>query len=234
MRSHRFYIEEKLTGKQSLEIKSAALINQWRRVLRFNPGARVILFDGSGGEFVCEIVSIKNDSAEVSIMESKKCSEPTRKIVLFQSLVKKDKMEWITEKATELGVSEIVPVISERSEKKSLNEDRLKKILVEASEQSGRCTLPKLHRLQNLSDVLGTLDPSSSLVFDPSGSPFSSLDSRFKILDSIFFFIGPEGGFTPSELELFKSKNIPVVSLGSQILRAETAAIAALALLILK
>ena len=151
-------------------------------------------------------------------------------MTLFCSLVKKDNFEWVLEKGTELGVSGFVPILSERSEKKNLNMERGKRIIREASEQSGRGVMPNLYGVHDLSRALETFD-MDFVAFDPTGKPFDKDDimkgGRIGIL------IGPEGGWSGSELELFRQKDISVYSLGTQVLRAETAAVSISSLLLL-
>ena len=129
-------------------------------------------------------------------------------------------------------MSDIVPVIAERSEKKNLNIERLEKIVIEASEQSGRGNIPSIGSVTSLHDsvieILKRKQPA--IVFDPSGIKFSQKD--FEGFSDVSVFIGPEGGWSTAELEFFKQSNIPILSLGPQILRTETAVIAALSRLV--
>ena len=157
---------------------------------------------------------------------------------LIAALIKKDNFEWIIEKATELGVTGIIPVISERSEKKSLNMERGNKILVEASEQSGRVTLPQLKNPQSLAEVIQSVTQADEekmnlISIDPEGKPWPK--SGFGQFDSkpAGIFVGPEGGWSDRELEMFKEAGIAIYSIGSQVLRAETAAVAVSSLLLL-
>jgi 16S rRNA (uracil1498-N3)-methyltransferase len=161
---------------------------------------------------------------------------PTKRVVLYQAVVKKDNFEWIVEKATELGVTDIVPVITERSEKKDLNMERLNKIAVEASEQCGRGDVPVVHSARpDLANVFVdsvSKDSSKSIngiAFHTEGSARSDLAEGLESqTQSLAVFIGPEGGWSPSELELFHNNKIEICSLGKQVLRAETAAVVAL------
>ncbi len=134
-------------------------------------------------------------------------------------------MEWVVEKATELGVSKIVPIISERSEKKDLNMERIRKIIVEASEQCGRADVPVLGSVMTLEECIMEVE-EEKIVFDITGEHFSS--SLIHNTCPVSIFIGPEGGWTEKELELFKQKGAKIFSLGPLTLRAETASIVAL------
>jgi 16S rRNA (uracil1498-N3)-methyltransferase len=253
MRLHRFFSHDPIvstieSGNQNdtsdlITQKSATA--QWKKVFRFGPGDRVVLFDGTGRDFTCEIIEYKSgngnrdDETILKIIEvCENNVKPRCSVSLFATLVKKDTFEWITEKATELGVSDIVPVIAERSEKKNLNKERLEKIAIEASEQSGRATVPEIHPVIGFADAVVDVVKRKrpAIAFDPSGIKFSEKTfADFGNSDStgsIAVFIGPEGGWSPGELNAFKKAGIPILSLGPQILRAETAAIAALSRLV--
>jgi 16S rRNA (uracil1498-N3)-methyltransferase len=150
------------------------------------------------------------------------------------ALVKKDNFELVAQKVTEIGVTHIVPILCEHSEKRKLNTERLNKIVLEASEQSGRGDIPTIHEVMKIEEVFqkGIL-PQEKIVLHPEGDALGKYMSGLHEVKSFAVFIGPEGGFSPKEIELLKSYNVPVVSLGDQILRAETAAIAISSLLIL-
>ncbi len=180
------------------------------------------------------ITELYNRSAEIEIVSRKKSVMPEKNIGLVISLIKKDNMEMIIQKATELGVSKIFPIISERSEKKSLNMARAKKIIIEASEQSGRGDVPEIFPPLNLkefleSEKLGEFE--KKIIFSPKEEKFNIIASSES--ESILIAIGPEGGFSDREMEVFSENNFKRYSLGNLILRAETAAISALSLLLL-
>jgi 16S rRNA (uracil1498-N3)-methyltransferase len=226
MRSpHRFFSQEKLGTKSSKHISHGPLVNQLKNVFRLSVGDKVILFDSSGFDSVAVIEGYEKDTVSFSIVETfLNTTKPSREIFLFASIVKKDTFEWIAQKATELGVSHIVPIMSERSEKKNLNDERLKKIIIEASEQSGRSTIPQLHEIINLESALEKFSNIQSIAWDIHAEKFVSQD----LADVVGMYIGPEGGWTAHELELFLKHNIMTRSLGPQVLRAETAVIATL------
>lgn len=226
-----------------VEISDVVLLHQWQKVLRFHIGEQVKLFDNSGQEFVCEIISLDKKSSRLKVLSSKlNVTGQLLNVSLYFSLIKKDRMEWLLEKCTELGVSHFKPIISERSEKKGFNLERAKKIIQEACEQSGRAVLPTVSEPSSLREALTSVSQSYSakalkgepaFAFDSSGSEFSSLRSTLHVT-SFTFFVGPEGGFTPNEIEMFKQAGIKIYSLGSATLRAETAAAAVASLLLLK
>lgn len=224
MRLHRFYLNEEIPEVGSLKVEDNRLIHQWKNVFRYKEGDQTMLFNGNGFEYGGLFEKLEKSEALIKIVSKKEAILPEKKIVLYQSLVKKDKMEWVAEKATELGVSKIVPVISERSEKKDLNLERIRKIVIEASEQCGRGDAPLVTEVVSLVEALGNCD--NAIVFDSLGSPFR--DSLLVPRDSFSLFIGPEGGWSDFEIEKFKDLKIEIFSLGKLTLRAETAAIVAL------
>ncbi len=228
MRLHRFFITEPMVGSK-IFIKEERLLHQWRNVFRYNTGTELIVFDGSGLEYDALIAKMGNREVELEIVGERKGLLPERQVILYQSLIKKDKMEWVVEKATELGVTKIIPIISERSEKKGFNLERARKIAIEASEQCGRADVPVIEDSQKLVDV--SFDKNSRvIVFDASGttSPPTPLLVKERGESSTSIFIGPEGGWSEKELKFFRENNAEIFSLGKLTLRAETAAVVAL------
>lgn len=231
MRLHRFYITEKVEGK-SATILDRDLIHQWRKVFRYNVGSQVIVFDGSGVECRAVIAKMSPSEAELSIVETKEIVPPAKNLWLCLSLIKKDNFELVVQKAVELGVSHIVPILGERSEKKKLNMERLEKIVREATEQSGRGELLNVHEPITLPKLFenGIL-PQEKVFFHPEYPPVEQYVSAQTKQYSFAYFIGPEGGFSENEIELFRQYNVPGFELGPRILRAETAAITGAVLL---
>jgi len=227
MRLHRFYINQKVGENKELIIPDQELASQLSKVFRFNTGDQVIVFDGSGFEYVSEIVSLNKKEVILKIISQsiKKSSE--KNVSLYLALIKKGNFELAAEKCTEVGVVEIHPVVSERSEKKDLNIERLGKIVKEASEQSGRVTLPQVFSVTDLEMAVSQAikDKKVCMVFHTNSS--SGLPVPKEKAENIAIFIGPEGGWTDKEMELFKKNNFQICSLGSNILRAETAAVIA-------
>jgi 16S rRNA (uracil1498-N3)-methyltransferase len=138
MRLHRFYIEQKVGEEKVITLTDSSLIHQILNVFRLRSGSEIIIFDGSGFEYVSQIISISKKELKLEIISSSTRAEETKKVSLYLALIKKGNFELAVEKATELGVTDIHPIISERSEKKGINMERLQKIVKEASEQSGR------------------------------------------------------------------------------------------------
>lgn len=228
MRLHRFFILTPVPSSGDFTVTDENLLNQWRNVLRMDVGDTLVAFDGRGEEAVCTIDQLEKKSAMLSVTEYRKGIIPTREITLFMALIKRDNFELVLQKATELGVSCIVPIQTARSEKKGMNRERSEKILREATEQSGRTTIPVLDGEVRLVDMVKNYQ-IPFVAFDPRGT-ISARDAQGGILDKTGIIIGPEGGFTEEEILVFSEHNISIVCTGKTILRAETAAVVALTL----
>jgi len=225
MRLHRFYIEEPIEGDEVV-ITDKNLVHQWKNVFRYQVGTQVILFDNSGFEFKAMINLISSREAVCEIISRRKGLVPDRELWLFLALIKKDRFEMAVEKATELGISHIVPVKALRSTPMKVNKERLEHIVREASEQCGRSDAPIIHETVSLAEAYDMLEVESlpAIMFDPSGEPLETLPVN--AYDRGALFIGPEGGWDKTEIE---ESNAKVFSLGNFILRAETAVVAVLA-----
>jgi 16S rRNA (uracil1498-N3)-methyltransferase len=226
MKLQRFFVEANLEENTTLRTPSLELVNQLKNVFRLVTGDKVILFNGTGYDFPSVVEGYDKESVSFSIGEKvKNTIVSARETYLFAAVVKKDTFEWIAENATELGVSHIVPVLSDRSIKQNLNTIRLQKIIQEAAEQSGRATLPKLHDILKLADCLEQFKEIKSVAWEPTAEKFTH--SAIKEIAGVY--IGPEGGWTKEELEKFEAAGVKQYALGPQVLRAETAVVVALA-----
>ena len=228
---NRFY----LTGqpdKEIILIKDRLLVHQIKNVLKIRRGERVAFFSDkpeyAGYDFISELKNIEGVVAVFMFRERvENLKEPSKKLVLYQSLIKKDKLELVLEKATEAGVSEIVPIVAARSEKKSLQKDRCFSILKEAAEQSGRSIIPKLHDIVNFDRARAMAELSGNKTY------FADVNEKENMIRgagdrAMNLFIGPEGGWTDQEIFSVKRRpNFETISLGRLTLRSETAAIAA-------
>lgn len=245
MRLHRFYSSETIGTRTELAITDTEVVHQIRRVFRLRPDDQIVMFDGSGSEYTCTILSYDGDDRmTLAVRESASArftpSLGGARLWLFAALVKKDTFETIVEKATELGVTDIVPILAERSEKKSTNDARLAKIIMEASEQSGRGDLPKLHPVMSLKegiDLCFSEKIGRPIVFHTDGARLgndltSSSNGPVGLTRAVF--IGPEGGWSPHEIDLFHTNTCAVRCLGPQVLRAETAVVAALSQIVFR
>ena len=221
MRLHRFYVPQPLG--EDVVIDDVSTIKQWVKVFRYTKGDFVILFNGEGIDVTYILSSISSSLCTLVKTKHSPAIVPTRNITLYLSVIKKDNFELVVQKATELGVTTIVPILSERSEKKNLNEERLKTIATEALEQSGRGDVITIQKITSLPDVLSTLSGTAYLC-DIGGKNIRTIIPPPNDQKTVVF-IGPEGGWTAHELELFKEKGVYTLSLGKTVLRAETAAI---------
>lgn len=227
MKLHRFFVHEKLEEGKTVSLSDPKLAHQLRKVFRLAPGNEVVLFDGSGPEFISEIKDFRDDEVVVVTKERRMGFIPEHAIHLFISITKKDNFEWVVEKCTELGVFEFTPVISDRTEKKNVDLARLESIAKEASEQSGRADIPRLNPIRSFDEVIGL--GKHLAMFHLEGRDFSKSE-RGGIKNIL---IGPEGGWSDREIEAAEKNGVEIMSLGKQVLRAETAGVAVAALLLL-
>ena len=199
-------------------------------VMRLKRGSNINFFNKEG-EWKSEIIFFDKDRVEVKILEKVKQSMTSSNIELAICLVKKTPMETILQKATELGVSKIMPIISERTEVKELNFERANKIVVEATEQSNQLMPPEISKVIKLKDFLKNLDGSSKLLFADVNSKDNLKAEILKGAKSLSVLIGPEGDFSPSERELILSNsNVLPFTISRNILRSDTAVISAISL----
>jgi len=229
MRFHRFYVPKMdFSVGQQVEISLPSHLHQWRDVFRFGVGDEVILFNGmEDNDYRARFILLTKTLATVEIVDRLAvAARSRRKVNIYLMIVKKEAFEWVVQKTTEVGVNSIVPVISEHTQVKDINRERTEKIIIEAVEQSGWCRLPLLEKVMNLETALGTA--KNPVICDIEGTDVA--DKVFAGGEEASIFIGPEGGWSPSEKALFKSKNLPMISFGTFTLRAETAAIIATAL----
>ena len=230
MRLNRFYLEN-FSRLNILELKYEPLVHQIKNVLRMKVGEQVSFFCNFS-EAIYEIKKIDKAVISLSLIKDVAVKKNNREIILFPAVIKKDKLEWVVQKAVELGVTKIIPVISARSEKKDINLNRLNKISIEASEQCGRQDLVEIYQPIKFKDALKQVKGWSFLAnFD--GDNFIDCLKLIKKdkTKPINIFIGPEGGFVEVEIELAKKNNIKIISFGDNILRSETAALVGLTLI---
>ena len=199
-------------------------------VMRLKRGSEINFFN-KNGEWKSEIIFLDKDRVEVKFLEKIKQPSSLSKIELAICLVKKNSMETVLQKATELGVGKIIPVVSERTEVKDLNYDRAKKIVIEATEQSNQLAPSEISEIIKLKDFLDSINESTKLLFADVNSSVNLKADDFKKSNSLCILIGPEGDFSPSEREkILKRTNTIPFSLSKNILRTETAAISAITL----
>jgi 16S rRNA (uracil1498-N3)-methyltransferase len=199
-------------------------------VMRLKRGSNLNFFN-KDGEWLSEIICLDRDKVEVKFLNKIKDSINSSNIELAICLVKKSPMETILQKATELGINKITPLISERTEVKEINFERANKIIVEATEQSNQLVPPQISKVTKLKDFLKTLDSSSKLLFADVNSKDNLKSEVLKEAKTLSILIGPEGDFSPQERELIlASSNLTSFTLSKNILRTDTAVISAISL----
>ena len=230
MRLHRFYVSQPLG--EEVVIEDVPTIKQWLKVFRYTPGNSVIMFNGDGNEYIYELQETSPSRCLLALTETRPGNVQKRRSYLYISLIKKDLFELVCEKATECGITDIIPITTERTEKKNINEERLRTIIKEATEQSGRGDIPTLHETMKLADALVQAQEVTAKNRVYVATLFGKnvkdeMHTKHDETSPLAFFIGPEGGWSEAEEKLFETEEINRVSLGTTTLRAETAAIAA-------
>ena len=209
-------------------------------VLRMKPGDLLLLSDGQGTEYSVKIIGLDPDGIKTEILGREKRAMAFPRVILGQGLPKFDKMDFIVQKATELGVAGIVPLVTERTivkvrdEKKRVS--RWQKICREAAMQSNRPDIPAVEPITLLGDFIRALVPEPQtlllLPWEEGTVPIRSVLEQKTTVDHITVLIGPEGGFSAEEAGQAKEKGFHLVSLGRNILRTETAAVAVLSMIL--
>ena len=198
-------------------------------VMRLKRGSKINFFNKEG-EWLSEIVFLERDRVEVKFLNKLKNSSTVSNIELAICLVKKTPMEIILQKATELGVSKITPIISERTEVKELNLERANKITIEATEQSNQLKPPIINKVTKLKDFISN-NKDIKIFFANVNSKYRLKSADIEKGQSISILIGPEGDFSPQELELIlATSNLTSFTLSRNILRTDTAVISAISL----
>jgi 16S rRNA (uracil1498-N3)-methyltransferase len=234
MRITRVYTPDSLAPDSTVVLSampSAHLI----KVLRLRPGAKAVLFNGDGKDYLCEILLAKAEAAQLRILSAQPAAaESGLKITLLQAICRGDKMDWVLEKATELGVTHIIPVQSERSEvqldseRAAKRREHWQRVVISACEQSGRAYVPQVEALQPLGHRLSSaMHADAKLVLEPGGQPLS----RARALSSVALAVGPEGGWSERDLAQLALAGFGPVAIGARVLRTETAGIAAISVM---
>ena len=223
----RLYVDPPLSAGVAVGL-DAAQANYLGNVLRMKEGGEVLLFDGVSGEWLARVVEVGKRSMILGVVEPTRAQEAVPDLALAFAPVKKGRIEFLVEKAVELGVARLEPVITRRTIVDKLNLERMRSHIVEAAEQCGRTALASISEPIKLEVFLKSLDPARTLYFadETGGEPAASVFAP----GPATILTGPEGGFTPEEAALVRAlPNAKAISLGPRILRAETAALAAIA-----
>lgn len=226
MKIHRF-IGPFDIGLDRISITDADVVNQIAHVLRLQIGERILLADGSGRECIVEIIEMRKHEIICSVVErSENKNEPRVHAVLYCAILKSENFELVVQKATEVGISEIVPLITQRTIKLDIKAERLEKIIKEAAEQSGRGRVPILHRPMEFAEAINDAKRNAVNYFCDIGELVAN-PIAYDAVASRGLFVGPEGGWTPEEVVEAHAAGCKTVSFGPLAFRGETAAIIA-------
>lgn len=221
----RLYLEMPLHTGARIDL-DAAQANYLGNVMRLKPSDQLLVFDGASGEWLAEVVEAGKKRMSLSVVQPTRPQEKVPDLWLAFAPVKKGRVDWLVEKAVELGVARLQPVITQRTIVDKLNLERLRAHIVEASEQCGRTALAGIDEPMKLNSYLKSRDPARTVYFadESGGEPAAEAFEPGPAL----ILTGPEGGFTPDEAAAIRAApNARAISLGPRILRAETAALAA-------
>jgi 16S rRNA (uracil1498-N3)-methyltransferase len=237
----RLFVTHDLKLSDECEIQ-AGQYHYLKNVMRLRTGDDIALFNGRDGEFITEIIEIKKKSIRARLKEKIRTQMPEPDIWLLFAPVKKHRTNIIAEKATELGASKILPIITDHTNGERVKTDRLKAKAIESAEQCRRLTVPEIEEPQILVNILNEWDKQRRLLVMDETTSYSrsnkrdimtmsalALETGKNACDAIL--VGPEGGFSEIELDLLgKLPFVIKISLGVHVLRSETAAMVALAL----
>lgn len=231
MRTLRVFTRQALRADSPITLEEGPS-HHLGRVLRVQPGQAVVLFNGEGGEYPGVVSRVDRKSVCVQTGAFDPVGrERARRVHLGLAVIKPDRFGWAIEKATELGVDAITPLVTRYTDQRLKPDQEEKKrqhwqqIAISACEQCGRNQVPVIHAPQSLPDWLGARDEALKLVADPHGAAIAGLAPGDA---SVALLIGPEGGLTADEVQAARGAGFMLAALGPAILRAETAAIAAL------
>lgn len=228
MKIHRFFINNDLIRGADLTVRDAAVVHQMKTVLRLRQGSAVSFFNDRGQEARARIVRMGTDHVVCSIEELKAENIPSLvSVTLYCAILKRENFEWVAQKATEAGVRALVPCVTDRTIKQRIVPERIRAIMREAAEQSGRASVPFLGEIAPFAGALDAALAGHALcVFlDPRGSKIDIRPAAAARGRAIAVFVGPEGGWSEKEYALARTRGLLVLSLGSTVLRGETAAV---------
>ena len=237
MRIPRIYTPQPLETQQSLVLEPGAS-RHVLTVLRFKPGATLVLFDGSGREFDAQLEAVGNRRARVRIsIERSTRSESPLQVTLAQGISRGERMDYTLQKAVELGVAEIIPLLTECSvvrldvEQKERKREHWQQLVIGACEQSGRVRVPAVRAPLPLGEFLSSPQrPGLNLLLDPTANAVVN-DLPAPQAHQILLLVGPEGGLSDAEIAAAQRAGFTRIRFGPRILRTETAALVALSLL---
>lgn len=207
-------------------VTDLALLHQIKNVLRLAEGDIIIISDGKGNEGAAKLLKVGKDFADLSLQGlAENVAEPDRTVILYCAILKKENFEWVVQKATEVGAKVIVPIVTKRTVKLGLNDERLHKIVKEAAEQSGRGVVPTVHQTLTFAEAYEhAMENELNLFLEPRGSELSAVWPK-KSPARVGVWIGPEGGWDVDEFEAARAARFALVFLSPLVFRAETAAV---------
>jgi len=229
----RLYLDAPLAAgaRQALDRAQA---NYLLNVLRLRPGDSVLVFNGRDGEWQAEIRGDGRKSADLVCVEQVRPQVPARDLLYLFAPLKHARLDYMVQKAVEMGAGALQPVITRRTQSTRVNLERMRANVIEAAEQCGILSIPEVRESVDLTAALAALEPDRLLVFcdegAPVANPMAALEPLGNNIVKIAVIVGPEGGFTDEERARVAARDNSVrVSLGPRIIRADTAAVAALA-----
>jgi 16S rRNA (uracil1498-N3)-methyltransferase len=228
----RLYIAAGLAEGGAVALSSTQA-HRLRNVLRLGPGVAVAAFNAVDGEWHCTVAELGRNAGALSIEHRRRAPEPEADLWLLFAPIKRARLDWLVEKATELGCSALLPVWTARTQAERINLERLSAVAIAAAEQSERLSVPEIRAPERLDRVLAAWPASRPLFLcdeTGGGRPIAEPLAGVGPSAPTAILIGPEGGFDARELDaLGKLPNVTRVGLGPRVLRAETAALAAVA-----
>lgn len=228
MKLHRFFVGDDVELTHKTWLHDAKILHQWRKVLRFDVGREVVLFDGMGNDRLYKIIKLDDSEAGLELVTELEPRAPKREVYLLWSLLKKDKNDWVIQKCTELGVTHFVPLLADRSEKTGFDVERALKIATEAVEQCGRSDIPQIREPIGVAAAVEQYAGETTLLVCEQSPEETALPDEGKVA----VLIGPEGGWSDAEKQLFADQNLGHINIAGFTLRAETACVTASAKLL--
>jgi 16S rRNA (uracil1498-N3)-methyltransferase len=229
----RLYVETALRAGAALEC-TPPQVNYLGNVLRLGVGDELLVFNGRDGEWLAEITAAKRSAVALTAREQVRPQSDGLDMHYLFAPLKKARLDYMVQKATEMGAAALRPVMTRRTNAERVNTERMRANAVEAAEQCGILRLPEVFEPEKLGDVLRGWQPDRALVFADEGAQVASPLEVLKAVPQgpLALLIGPEGGFDPAEREMLLGLPfVHAVSLGPRVMRADTAAVAALALM---
>jgi 16S rRNA (uracil1498-N3)-methyltransferase len=230
--AQRLFVEEDL-GEGAVVAATPAQANYLRNVLRLAPGDAVLLFNGRHGEWRALVTEAGKRATALRLVERVRAQEPGPDVDYLFAPLKRARLDYMVQKATEMGVARLRPVLTRRTVAERVNLERMRANAIEAAEQCGILRIPEVTEPQKLEHAIAGWDRARALVFCDEGSDHVDLLAALARIEPgpVAVLIGPEGGFDDEERELLSSQPfVTRIALGQRILRADTAAVAALAL----